>query len=348
MGELKMKTSEIEDMVSHIDDDNDNDDDDDMMLFAAAAKWAETKEEEHMDQDEAVKESSKTEKKRKKKKKKKDSKDGNTDIMKSSPSKQGDTIRREQSHVPLSAPAALLNTSIFQSKPNKKYSLHVTNLPYETTKSEILEVFKEKGCIVTSARLVMNYHKKHTYQQDKIDKSDKKKDENSFTGVAFVDMIDESSYDKALQMDKTVWTSPKDDKNDEKNKDSNKNVHWRYGRNRRINVRPTRTREELANIVQRTKEKVENQRLKQKQLRQELSDGKGKSKNEVTSTMKKRKHSKSDEKDDKSDSEKKRNRDKDGGSKKNKKHGKGSKNDIKLIKKERNKKAAIIMSGRKK
>lgn len=96
------------------------------------------------------------------------------------------------------------------------WSLHITQLSYDATDFEIREAFASKGCMVASVRLV--------YDRSSFPKT--------FRGVAFVDVEDEESYKKALTLDKFMLMG------------------------RRINVRPTRTKSELANIVQRTKELV--------------------------------------------------------------------------------------------
>jgi RNA recognition motif-containing protein len=96
----------------------------------------------------------------------------------------------------------------------KRYSLHLTQLSYEATDYDIRNLFLGKGCLVTSVRLVYN------------------KPECQFRGVAFVDVQDEESYQRALKLHRT------------------------YHLGRRINVRPTLIKEQLGKIADATKERV--------------------------------------------------------------------------------------------
>jgi hypothetical protein len=98
------------------------------------------------------------------------------------------------------------------------YSLHVTQLSFQATDYDVRSLFVNHGCFVTSVRLV--------YDTDPFSKN------RTFRGVAFVDVSDNESYKKALQLDRFSF------------------------KGRKINVRPTRSKTELANIVERTKEKV--------------------------------------------------------------------------------------------
>lgn len=102
------------------------------------------------------------------------------------------------------------------------YSLHLTRVPYEATQSEIRCSFIEKGCHVTSVRLVYD--------------RDYKTGERNFRGVAFVDLADDKSFKRGLELNKTAF----------------------LGKGRKVNVRPTRTKNELSEIVRRTEEKVAN------------------------------------------------------------------------------------------
>ncbi|KAL3827564.1 hypothetical protein ACHAXA_002061 [Cyclostephanos tholiformis] len=100
------------------------------------------------------------------------------------------------------------------------YSLHLKNVPFDATQGDIRFVFGEKGCNVTSVRLVYD--------------RDQNTGERHFRGVAFVDLADEKSYRLGLEF-------------------HNKSF---LGKGRRVNVRPTRTKSELSDIVRRTEEKV--------------------------------------------------------------------------------------------
>jgi hypothetical protein len=93
-------------------------------------------------------------------------------------------------------------------------SLHITQLPYDTNNLDIRRLFSEQGCFVTSIRLVCD------------------QDENGrktvFRGVAFVDLANVESYQTALEMDRKHKV-----------------------RGRKLNVRPVRSKEELADVVTR-------------------------------------------------------------------------------------------------
>ena len=106
------------------------------------------------------------------------------------------------------------------SPPQNNYSLHLKNVPYDASQGDIRFAFGEKGCNVTSVRLVYD--------------RDQSTGERHFRGVAFVDLADEKSYKMGLEF-------------------HNKSF---LGKGRRVNVRPTRTKSELSDIVRRTEEKV--------------------------------------------------------------------------------------------
>jgi RNA recognition motif-containing protein len=106
------------------------------------------------------------------------------------------------------------------------WSLHVTQLSFEATDYDIRTAFVQRGCAVSSVRLVYDRDGAH----------------RTFRGVAFVDVADEDSYKKGLELDRTVLQG------------------------RKINVRPTRSKIELANIVERTKQLVEKKITRQKDI----------------------------------------------------------------------------------
>lgn len=120
------------------------------------------------------------------------------------------------------------------------FSLHITNIPYSATKSEIFRIFSCQGCFVTSTRMCYDGYGK----------------EKRFKGVAFVDLGDKMSYEKALKLDKTIWNASDTAQNKStKNPQSNASKTMRT-RQRRINVRPTKSKNELKQIVEKTKERV--------------------------------------------------------------------------------------------
>jgi RNA recognition motif-containing protein len=156
-------------------------------------------------------------------------------------------------------------------KENNTYSLHVTNLPYNATKPEIMRYFMKKGCEISSTRLVYNHHVSRGDRDTK-----KLLPKSGFTGVAFIDFVNEESYNKALEMDKEYWIDENDNYKDQGKKDG------RGWRRRRINVRPTKTKEELAQIVENTKQRLT-------MARQERADPEKNDSNEKISS-KKRSH----------------------------------------------------------
>jgi RNA recognition motif. (a.k.a. RRM, RBD, or RNP domain) len=179
-------------------------------------------------------------------------------------------------------------------------SLHITQLPFDATEMDLRKFFAEQGCSVTSIRLVYDH--------------DVRGQKTVFRGVAFVDMLDRSSYDHALQLN-----------------------HKASIRGRKLNIRPTRSKEELASIVSRTKDLV------QEKIRQQRS---GEAKSESTpklaaSKEEKRNKEKNDKQKDKP--HKKETKDPTGKSKGNAKRVDADGKPVKMTKKERNRRAAIIM-----
>lgn len=135
--------------------------------------------------------------------------------------------------------------------PPSQWSLHVTQIPYEATEMDIRDHFSSRGCLVSSIRMVYDY-----YDDDEDDKATPTAGSSSstnkttrgarprpvgkkrtFRGVAFCDVMDVVSYNFAL-----------------------KELHQSRLLGRRINVRPTRTVQELSTIVQRTKQMVQERR----------------------------------------------------------------------------------------
>ena len=107
------------------------------------------------------------------------------------------------------------------------YSVHITQLPYEATVREVRDLFEKSGCNITSTRFV--------YGRD----TRKGHSEQSFRGVAFCDFPDKRSFDNALKLDKTQFP----------------------GHGRRMNVRPTKTHKELADIVEKREKMLEEKKF---------------------------------------------------------------------------------------
>lgn len=107
------------------------------------------------------------------------------------------------------------------------YSVHITQLPYEATVREVRSLFEENGCTITSTRFV--------YGRD----TRKGHSEQSFRGVAFCDFSDKASFDNALKLNKSLFP----------------------GHGRRMNVRPTKTREELADIVEKREKMLDEKKF---------------------------------------------------------------------------------------
>ena len=133
---------------------------------------------------------------------------------------------------------------------DKLYSLHVTQLSYEANEHGIRTIFAEAGCLISSIRLVY----------DGIGA------ERTFRGVAFLDVCDEESYKKALALNRRMLLG------------------------RRMNVRPTKSKDELIDIVARTKEIVAMKIQRQKD-KQEAKENPDVDKKEMKSDRKERKKS---------------------------------------------------------
>jgi len=112
---------------------------------------------------------------------------------------------------------------------SRVFSLHITQLPYDCTEFDLRKLFAEHGCSqIQSIRLVYDY--------------DARGQKTVFRGVAFVDLLDSKSFEAALKLN-----------------------HKTSIRGRKLNIRPCRSKEELAEIVTRTKELV------QEKIRQQRS-----------------------------------------------------------------------------
>jgi RNA recognition motif-containing protein len=180
-------------------------------------------------------------------------------------------------------------STISSSQQPQSLSLHITQLPFDSSELDLRKFFAEHGCRCTSIRLVYD--------------RDVQGHKTVFRGVAFVDLADAASYEAALKLN-----------------------HKASIRGRRLNIRPTRSKQELADIVTKTKEMV------QEKIRLQRSGEAGAD----SSTPK------NDDKD-KKKRPRTNDKDKESGPKKRKDAPKNEDGTIKkLTKKERNRKAAII------
>jgi hypothetical protein len=239
---IKSTSSSASDDSLSDDDDNDEEEEDYDLFNNAVSKWAELKEKEE-EQSETVEQAS--------------SHHNKSTVTKSISSQSSQSIISEKG----TEIAYLGNRkSTTTNAKNNSFSLHITNLPYTAQKETICSIFTKHGCRVTSTRLVFNYHNKNR-MNTKSDKSNPKT--NGFTGVAFVDLADKKSFQKGLELNRLRWSHLVEDSkkqvkgntNDKKKKKNiDKDIDISY--NGRINVRPTRTPEELAQIVNNTKEKL--------------------------------------------------------------------------------------------
>ena len=131
------------------------------------------------------------------------------------------------------------------------FSVHITQLPYKATEFDLQKYLFAHGCTnIVSIRFV--YDQGDTFQSYHQDRQQQpsmdKKNGRVFRGVAFCDLKDQPSYTAALALNKT------------------------YLMGRRINVRPTKTVQELKTIVQQTREQLQND--KNKKSSTELSNEK--------------------------------------------------------------------------
>lgn len=156
---------------------------------------------------------------------------------------------------------AQTNTNSKTATAPKSFSLHLTKVPFDATQSTIRCAFIEKNCRIASVRLVYD--------------TDQKSRERKFRGVAFVDLEDEASYSIGLKQHNTAF----------------------LGGKRRVNVRPTKTRNELSEIVKKTEERVAAliARSKEKKRSREEEEGE-KDGDGGAAKQKKRKHNKNTKK----------------------------------------------------
>ena len=154
----------------------------------------------------------------------------------------------------------------------KNFSLHLTKVPFDATQTTIRYAFTEKNCNVTSVRLVYD--------------TDPKTRERTFRGVAFVDFADETSFNAGLKLHNTAF----------------------LGGKRKVNVRPTKTRSELSEIVKKTEERVAMLIARSKEKKRAREEERGaKDEGGDVSAKKKQKRDKKNKKKDKSADGKKSN-----------------------------------------
>ncbi|KAL7473885.1 hypothetical protein ACHAXS_014379 [Conticribra weissflogii] len=221
-----------------------DEEEDDAFLMEAAEQWATQTHDENEDEvdnkgsknseDGASKESVSEQKKKKKKKSKTPLKVEK--VLKTEGSAQ--TKRHEKQST--TSPE---NTSPLKLTTPQTFSLHLTKIPYTTTQSIIRFAFLQKGCHVTSIRLVYD--------------TNQSTGEKHFRGVAFVDLADEISFQKGLEFHQTAF----------------------LGGGRKVNVRVTRSKGELSEIVKRTEQKVadliaRSKEKKEKEKSDHAKDGK--------------------------------------------------------------------------
>ena len=184
-----------------------DEEEDDELLMAAAGQWAATAADDSGEEESSPKKSKKSKKNKKQKKEKKEKKSKD----KLPESSDAASIEKVE--------AAPLKTEQQNATP-RVFSLHLTKVPYEATQHDIRCAFGEKGCYVTSVRVVYDHNPSTGEKKSR--------------GVAFVDLADEASYKRGLELHGTKF----------------------LGKKHNINVRPTRTKGELSEIVRKTQEKV--------------------------------------------------------------------------------------------
>ena len=201
------------------------------------------------------------------------------------------------------------------STPQKDfYSVHVTQISFQATEDDIRQHFVQAGCIgIQSIRFVYDF----TSQKDSTPKAKK------FRGVAFVDLSDEQSYQHALRK-----------------------LHGSLLLSRKINVRPVKSKGELANIVEKTQtivsEKIRIEKEKKLQV-----DGTNNSPKKKSAPPPKRKESPKGKASESHASPLKRKRDSDASPQQPHPATKASSNPTKMTKQQRNRRAAILLSKRK-
>ena len=196
-----------------------------------------------------------------------------------------------------------------KADPPSSYSLHISQLPFDVTEWELRQWFVEHaGVMFQQVRMV-------------YDAGDDETGKPVFRGVAFGECATQAQYDAALKLHQS---------------------HQHKLKGRRINVRPTRTKAELASIVQERNELVQTklQSLLQKRKQPDGSATKDDDKKKSHKKAKQQKPSKSSP-------TKKSNNPKAAATSSSpsvNRDAHKTKSPHKLTKKERNRRAAILMS----
>ena len=187
--------------------------DEDEELLLAASEWAESS-----TQNDQVEESNSNgnSDQQSKSTKKHTSKNDKEDISDTSSSRNNEDSAATKKDIISKS----MHTNNYSTQQEQTYSLHLTKVPYTATQTDIRFAFGQKGCNIASIRLVYD--------------RDQKTGERHFRGVAFVDLADEKSYNKALEFHNKPF----------------------LGKGLKVGVRPTVPKSQLSDIVRKTEEKV--------------------------------------------------------------------------------------------
>ena len=190
--------------------------DEDEELLLAASEWAESS-----TQNDQVEESNSNgnSDQQSKSTKKHTSKNDKKDISDTSSSRNNEDSAATKKDI-ISKSIHTMHTNNYSTQQEQTYSLHLTKVPYTATQTDIRFAFGQKGCNIASIRLVYD--------------RDQKTGERHFRGVAFVDLADEKSYNKALEFHNKPF----------------------LGKGLKVGVRPTVPKSQLSDIVRKTEEKV--------------------------------------------------------------------------------------------
>lgn len=252
--EQKPDESHHEDTNDHA---SDSDDDDEDLLEAAAASWAASA---HVTADPQQSSNKHVD-------------DGRTKTKDRPP--KGNAIMSnlmsiQQQQIYLSQ-AGTKSRNKLRSSDRDSFSLHITQLPYTCTEMDIREVFGKIGCSSSIIDIRMVYDNKPLPSSESKNQpaQTSTKITKKFRGVAFVDLSDAGAY--AMAMEELHNKAKVGD--------------------RVINVRPVKTKEELAVIVQATKESVRKQILEEKtrKLEENQKDDTKKTGKSIDKNNKKRK-----------------------------------------------------------
>lgn len=137
------------------------------------------------------------------------------------------------------------------SQKRPSLSIHLTQVPFDSNQSSIRLALEQHSCSVQSVRMVYDYaheddrrhNRRHCRRQTQTNPK-KSTMKRLFRGVAFVDLQDEASYHRALSLHRTAFLG---------------------GNGRLVNVRPTMSKTEIADIAHRTQEILASRRKLRKQ-----------------------------------------------------------------------------------